>query len=328
MLGGADTSSVLPGDFILPSDLSTQPSFSITFESLDLFSTAESVHSSSFVEPTPLSDADSEAANIQTYSAMMRFTSLAEGEEKKEINVSLTHDVYFVTAHPCIPSHHAEILKAPGSPSFRAQSPSSVSSPSSSTSVSPPKFSGKTFLNSCTFLNFFHQTNLAKKTETGHPLHKAYTYTKTPLLTILSLPSTTPFSALLSPPHPSSPTPDSPPYLTDSTTHTTSSTIPKVLVIDCTDSSMLHFPVVAGIGGSETETSSMGSADGVAIGSSKFGDGEKHRRKRGSDLEMLARAVCAERGWNALISRRGRGCLACAIREAGSLGWRVVVRVA
>lgn len=328
MLGGADTSSVLPGDFILPSDLSTQPSFSITFESLDLFSTAESVHSSSFVEPTPLSDADSEAANIQTYSAMMRFTSLAEGEEKKEINVSLTHDVYFVTAHPCIPSHHAEILKAPTSPSFRAQSPSSVSSPSSSTSVSPPKFSGKTVFNSCTFLNFFHQINLANKTETGHPLHKAYTYTKTPLLTLLSLPSTTTFSALLSPPHPSSPTPDSPPYLTDSTTHTTSSTIPKVLVIDCTDSSMLHFPVVAGIGGSETETSSMGSADGVASGSSKFGDGEKHRRKRGSDLEMLARALCAERGWNALISRRGRGCLACAIREAGSLGWRVVVRVA
>lgn len=147
VLGGADTSSVLPGDFILPSDFSTQPSLSITFESLDLFSTAESVHSSSFVEPTPLSDADSEAANIQTYSAMMKFTILAEGEEKKEINVSLTHDVHFVTAHPCISSHHAEILKAPTSPSFRAQSPSSISSPSSSTSVSPPKFSGKTFFN-------------------------------------------------------------------------------------------------------------------------------------------------------------------------------------
>jgi hypothetical protein len=327
VLGGADTSSVLPGDFILPSDLSTQPSFSITFESLGLFSTAESVHSSSFVEPTPLSDADSEAANIQTYSAVMKFTSLAEGEETKEINVSLTHDVYFVTAHPCIPSHHAEILKAPTSPSFRAQSPSSVSSPSSSTSVSPPKFSGKAFFNSCPFSPAI-KLDLVNKSETGHPLHKAYTYTKTPLLNLLSLPSTTPFSALLSPPHPSSPTPDSPSYLIDSTTHTTSSTIPKVLVIDCTDSSMLHFPVVAGIGGSETETSSMGSADGVASGSSKFGDGEKHRRKRGSDLEMLARAVCAERGWNALISRRGRGCLACAIREAGSLGWRVVVRVA
>lgn len=158
MLGGADASSILPGDFILPSDLSNQPPLSITFESLDLFSSAESVHSSSFVEPTPLSDADSEAAYIQTYSAMMRFTSLAEGEAKKEINVSLTHDVYFVTAHPCIPSQHAEILKTPTSP--RAQSPSSVSSPTSSTSVSPPKFSGKTLFKSCPFLTFFHHTGI------------------------------------------------------------------------------------------------------------------------------------------------------------------------
>lgn len=51
------------------------------------------------------------------------------------------------------------------------------------------------------------------------------------------------------------------------------------------------------------------------------------RAKDGSDLEMLARAVCSERGWDAVISRRGRGCLACAVREAGALGWRVVLRV-
>ena len=46
----------------------------------------------------------------------------------------------------------------------------------------------------------------------------------------------------------------------------------------------------------------------------------------GSDLEILARALCADRGWDALVSRKGRGCLACAIREAGALGWRVVLR--
>jgi hypothetical protein len=155
----------------------------------------------------------------------------------------------------------------------------------------------------------------------GHPLHKAYTYTKLPLLTLLSFPATTPFSTFLSPPSPSSPS-GSPTYLTDSTTHTTSSTIPKVLVIDCTDSSMLHFPMVAGLGGSETSSVRSG-------GSGEIARGEKPSRgKRGTDLEMLARAVCAERGWNALISRRGRGCLACAVREAGALGWRVVVRIA
>lgn len=54
---------------------------------------------------------------------------------------------------------------------------------------------------------------------------------------------------------------------------------------------------------------------------------ETRRRQFGSDTEILVRAVCAEKGWNALISRRRRGCLACAIREAGALGWRVVIRV-
>lgn len=54
---------------------------------------------------------------------------------------------------------------------------------------------------------------------------------------------------------------------------------------------------------------------------------ETRRRQFGSDMEILVRAICAERGWNALIARRRRGCLACAIREAGALGWRVVIRV-
>lgn len=45
--------------------------------------------------------------------------------------------------------------------------------------------------------------------------------------------------------------------------------------------------------------------------------------------EMLARAWCAEKGVNAIISRKGRGCVACAVREAGALGpgWGVVLRV-
>jgi hypothetical protein len=54
---------------------------------------------------------------------------------------------------------------------------------------------------------------------------------------------------------------------------------------------------------------------------------ESRRRQFGSDMEILARAICAEKGWNALISRRRRGCLACAIREAGALGWKIIIRV-
>ena len=54
---------------------------------------------------------------------------------------------------------------------------------------------------------------------------------------------------------------------------------------------------------------------------------ETRRRQFGSDVEILVRAFCAEKGWNALISRQRRGCLACAIREAGALGWKVIIRV-
>jgi len=132
----------------------------------------------------------------------------------------------------------------------------------------------------------------------GHCLHKAFTFTRVSLSTFLSSPRMTPFDTLLSPPQ-------SPPA-DGSSTHTTNSKIPKVLVIDCTDSTTLAFPIRP--------------SPSPHLGHSK--------PKFGSDMEMLARALCAEQGWNALISRRGRGCLACSIREAGALGWRVVLRFA
>jgi hypothetical protein len=54
---------------------------------------------------------------------------------------------------------------------------------------------------------------------------------------------------------------------------------------------------------------------------------ESQKRQFGSDMEMMVRAICAQRGWNAVISRRKRSCLACAIREAGALAWKVIIRV-
>jgi hypothetical protein len=46
-----------------------------------------------------------------------------------------------------------------------------------------------------------------------------------------------------------------------------------------------------------------------------------------SDLELLARAWCAEKGLHAIIGRTGRTCLACCIREARGLGINIVIRV-
>jgi hypothetical protein len=45
------------------------------------------------------------------------------------------------------------------------------------------------------------------------------------------------------------------------------------------------------------------------------------------DLELLARAWCADKGLHAIIGRVGRSCLACCVREARGLGVKVVVRV-
>ncbi|KAF4630195.1 hypothetical protein G7Y89_g7946 [Cudoniella acicularis] len=262
VIGGADISSVLPGDFVIPSDESFQKPFSIVFESLDLFSAVDSDTSSVQETPTPLTE-PTNSSRIQTYSAMMRFM-IESSEAKREINLALAHDVHFVTAHPCVPSPYTDILRTPTSPSFQISDQSSFRS---------AKASG------------------------NHPLHKAFTYTRTPILDLLFTSATIQFSALLSPP--SSPDP------THSSIHTTNSTIPKVLVIDCTDMTTANSPP------RPTTTAQAG-----------------HKHSFGNDLEMLARAFCAERGWNALISRRGRGCVSCAVREAGALGWRVVLRLA
>ena len=119
VIGGADSSSVLPGDFILPSDESPQHPLLIKLESLDLFAATDSVHTTPTKDTqTPLTDI-SEPPRIRTYSAMMRFSVDADGEEKKEVNLALSNDVYFVTAFPCVSSSHTNLLKSPTSPSFQ-----------------------------------------------------------------------------------------------------------------------------------------------------------------------------------------------------------------
>lgn len=49
--------------------------------------------------------------------------------------------------------------------------------------------------------------------------------------------------------------------------------------------------------------------------------------RHSADLQLLARAWCAEKGLHAIIGRVGRTCLACCVREARGLGVNVVIRV-
>ncbi|KAI9730470.1 MAG: hypothetical protein M1818_008165 [Claussenomyces sp. TS43310] len=137
VLGDGDPSSILPGDFTLPApDAKDVDTLSVKLESLDLFASDDSQHSTTPTTPmeeqlTPPTEVIKRQA-IKTYSAMMRFSVSAKGHESREFNVALTYDVHFVTAHPCVPSQNNSILAAPGGPTIPSvaqdKSPSGTSS--------------------------------------------------------------------------------------------------------------------------------------------------------------------------------------------------------
>lgn len=180
----------------------------------------------------------------------------------------------------------------------------------------------------------------------GHPLHKYYTYTSIHLSELLAKANWT-LDQLLA-----DPAANNSPSITPSSV---SARPPRVLVVDAITNFIAQpeaheiplSPVTSRTSTSFSETSRHSSVSGEVGGASpsrlkrtgtdldqKNGGAaeyqmhnETRRRQFGSDMEILVRAICAEKGWNAMISRRRRGCLACAIREAGALGWRVVIRV-
>lgn len=181
-------------------------------------------------------------------------------------------------------------------------------------------------------------TSTAANVKTGHPLHKYYTYLPIHLSYLLANLDQSLESLLATLP---------------STTHRRSLTPApgrpaRVLVIDCiTNFQPLPQEHEIPLSPTVSRTSSLSTGDtqeaaprpatpppagattitpGFEAAGKKMHH-ETRRRQFGSDMEVLVRAISAEKGWNAIISRRRRGCLACAIREAGALGWKVVVRV-
>ncbi|KAI0013768.1 hypothetical protein F4779DRAFT_624927 [Xylariaceae sp. FL0662B] len=326
VLGDADPSNVLPADFIIPHEntYSNPPPSNIRIElrSLNLFAPVDSVHTTPTVEKhlNPLSTT-SEDPEIHTYPASVAFTLSHDGmDEDEDLNLALSNDVYFVTAHPCVPSSYVKYFKSPTSPTIQQ------------VDVGGHETNGKPSSPAHT---------------TGHPLHRYYTYTAIHLTELISQPTAT-LEQLLNKGGPSN---------TSSAPNRPS----RVLVIDCitgfapprspgmaslsrvsslsssVDMEPVNIPQIQMPGSPELErrpsttTSSSGSKieridPPFPSPESKMRLGTR-RRQFGSDVEILVRALCAERGWNAVISRRRRGCLACAIREAGALGWNVIVRV-
>ncbi|KAL2269502.1 hypothetical protein VTJ83DRAFT_1686 [Remersonia thermophila] len=323
VLGDSDPGSVFPADFIIPFENiyrdKIPPFLDIKLKALDLRAARGSEHPASTQGDSTTATSDLTAPSRrqnQTYVATATFavTNL-DFEETKEYTVALSMDINFVTAHPCVPSHHVKIMKSPSSPTIQQ------------VDITGNSAGGRT-------------TNIV-----GHPLHKYYTYTVLHLSELLekrdvSLDSL--LSSYSSAPHRPSLAP----------TTSSSSNMAKVLVIDCiTNFQPLpqehEIPLSPVLSRTESNTSAMslnspvsptsaapwgngagGGLSGALLESaSKKMHSETRRRQFGSDMEILARAVCAEKGWNALISRRRRGCLACAIREAGALGYKVIIRV-
>jgi hypothetical protein len=145
---------------------------------------------------------------------------------------------------------------------------------------------------------------------TGHPLHKWYNYAVIHISELLKR-QHTPLSELLAAP----PTHRRTPSRIGSD---------RVLVIDCITnlSEVPQSPTIERLTSKYNIVQRRGSFP--AAEQMHF---ESRKRQFGSDMEILVRALCAQKGWNAIISRRKRGCLACAIREAGALQWKVIIRV-
>lgn len=324
VLGDADPSSVLPADFIIPFENiyrdRVPPMIHIGFEALLLCAPADSVHTtpSESNGVTPVSEVSSRPPEIHTYPAAISFTVTdMDTEEVTEHTFSLAKDINFVTAHPCVPSQHVKIMKSPSSPTIRQVDLNGDGSGKAATVL------GR-FL--CLSLISLVTNNTA-----GHPLHKYFAYTALHLSDLLFSKKDFTLEALLgdysNAPHKPSQTPAS-----------TSPPAAKFLVVDCItgfqpqpqEHEIPLSPVI-----SRSDSYSMnsplspvgGTFEGKLESASKKMHSESRRRQFGSDMEMLARAVCAERGWNVVVSRRRRGCLACAIREAGALGWKVILRV-
>lgn len=361
VLGDADPSSVLPADFIIPFENvyrdKTPPTLLIELDALKFGASIDSVHSTPTDDSaaTPFSEL-SRPAQIRTYPAEVSFavTDL-DTYETKQHTFSLAKDVNFVTAHPCVPSSHVKILRSPSSPTIQQVDLSGRGAGGKAVSVVGMS------------MPFDHDLFVVTDTVIGHPLHKSYTYTALHLSELMAKqdfsleallddysnaahrPSLTPTSAKsaakflvidcitgfqsLPQEHeiPLSPVVSrhgSYSFPTPRRSSTISSN-------DLNGNNSQHSPIspITASGECSSPTTLEGVKEGGAIAggsmesASKKMHSETRRRQFGSDMEILVRAFCAEKGWNALISRRRRGCLACAIREAGALGWKVIIRV-
>jgi hypothetical protein len=294
ILGDGDEDAILPADFVIPHEdgyTVAPPVVFVDLRSMDIMSS-----STGSVQATPLTEYTSTPGTMASRPpellsgpASITFTISVSGEPEKTCTFSLKHDINFVTAHPCAPSSRVRFMSSPSSPTIQQ------------IDISGLDLLGK---------------SSRPAVRTGHPLHKYYNYTVIHISELLRKQEVSLADLISSP-------------VSHKPGHSSSrSGQVRVLVIDCI-TSYIERPTSPMLHRSDSTLSAMSPIlermSGFAAEMKMHL--ESKRKQLGSDMEILARAICAQKGWNALISRRKRGCLACAIREAGALGWKVIVRV-
>ncbi|KAI1813169.1 hypothetical protein GGS20DRAFT_497319 [Poronia punctata] len=342
ILGDADPSDLLPADFIIPHEAAypdRPPSnIRIGLKSLNVHSRPDSVgtvlptdkRSSTFSLPIKV-------PTTPEYSVSVTFTMCHDASKQEmDYNFPLVKDVYFVTAHPCAASNYVKYLKSPSSPTIRQIDVGEH--------------------------NLTDNLSTSSAQITGHPLHRYYTYTAIHLTDLLSRPESTTLEDLTkdTPTHQRSASTSSHTssanrpqrvLVIDCITGFAPTRSPEGFSLSRMSSLSSSFALEPQMT-TPTQSPNVSSPALERRSSTALSSGRKveridppppqppplltaeskthlgtRRRQFGSDLEMLVRAFCAGKGWNAIISRNKRSCLACAIREAGALGWRVVIRV-
>ncbi|KAH7116869.1 hypothetical protein B0J11DRAFT_442845 [Dendryphion nanum] len=284
---GGDLTIVKSEDLILPQDPSTPPVPSILFAKWDLKPIGSDLSDNDTSSEPPL--------EIQLHRASLTFTSPSRGTTHA---LALTYDVQYITSFPC-------------------------TSPSASTSNanSPPVLKGS--LSRSSSKRSIHSNRISRI-----PLSRRNSHGFEPLL------SHPPDSPSMAPIRTHSPDPDA------EVEELTRSPSPKMLPLK---SHPLHisykYQIVPATDILDTNFV-LPFSPPLNSFSPPNTPGEEDKdiqietptvlildARASQNLELLSRTWCAQKGFHAIISRVGRTCLSCTIREARGLGVKVVIRV-
>ncbi|KAF2796860.1 hypothetical protein K505DRAFT_236742 [Melanomma pulvis-pyrius CBS 109.77] len=294
---GDDDENVNPEHFTLPLDPSTPPIPSVEYTGWNLTPISSELSDNEALSGSP--------SETETHIASLTFTSFARGNTH---TFTLTHDVQFITSFPCTPPAASPIINLP-----------QILNPSLSQTLT--RSSSKRSIHSTRSGNRLSRHMSRRNSHGFEPLFShppdspgiAPTPIYSPLDAELEEKSTT--------------SPKSAPMMAHPLYKSYKfKIVPVTEVLD--PNFILPFTMHSYASSTPEDPGSVNGAKGK-VDASKVDDSVVLvlDARASKDLELLARAWCAEKGLHAIIGRVGRSCLACCVREARGLGVRVVVRV-